>query len=220
MPFTAEQFFEIFEKYNEFIFPLQAVLILAAAACVFLTLGKNTVSDRIIAGILAFLWLWTGIVYHLTFFTRINSAAYIFGALFVLQGALFFYHGVIKKQLRFRLENGFFGWLGAFFITYALIVYPLISSLLGRGFPFSPTFGAPCPIVIFTFGLLMWTDKRLPLYLLIIPFLWAGLGGMAALTFGVYEDFGLPASAIIGTFFIVRRYFALSRRFYYEKKFI
>src|SRR5215203_4322009 len=103
MPFTAEQFFEVFEKYNQFIFPWQAVLILAAASCV----------------ILAFLWLWTGIVYQLIFFTRIHTAAYVFGALFILQGALFFHQGVIKKHLRFCPENKFFSILGLIFITYA-----------------------------------------------------------------------------------------------------
>ena len=220
MPFPAEQFFEIFEKYNEFVFPLQAVLILLAGACVFLVFGKSRVSDYLISGILAFLWIWAGIFYQLLFFTRINPAAYVFGALFILQGALFLYHGIIQKRLRFRFEKRFLGRLGAVFITYALIVYPFLSSLLGHGFPFSPTFGAPCPVVIFTFGLFMWTDKRFPLYFLIIPFLWSGLAAIAALKFGVYEDFGLTASAVAATFFIVRRYFAHSRRFGYEKKFI
>jgi hypothetical protein len=220
MPFTARQFFEIFEKYNEFVFPLQAVLIPAAAACVFLVFGKNKVFDRIIAAFLAILWLWAGIVYHLLFFTQINPVAYVFGALFVFEGALFFYLGVVKERLRFGLENNFSGRLGVIFIAYALIVYPVISSLLGHGFPFSPTFGAPCPTAIFTFGLLMLTDRRLPLYVLIIPFLWAGLGAIAALSFGIYEDFGLPASAVGATFFVLRRYFARQRRFNYEKKFI
>ena len=220
MPFGAEQFFEIFGKYNEFIFPLQALLILTAAACVIPAFGKSRFSDYSISGILAFLWIWAGIIYHLLFFTRINTMAYLFGALFILQGAFFFYHGIIKKRLRFHFEKRFLGRLGAVFIAYALIVYPVISSLLGHGFPFSPTFGAPCPVVIFTFGLFLWTDRRLPLYLLIIPFLWSGLAAIAALNFGVYEDFGLTASAVAATFFIVRRYFAHSRRFGYEKKFI
>lgn len=208
MPFTAEQFFEIFEKYNQFVFPIQALLILAASYTVLLINRQSGASGQIVSGVLAFLWLWAGIFYHLTFFTRINPAAYIFGVLFILQGALFFYQGVVKKRLHFRLENNFYGILGIIFITYALVVYPIISSALGRGFPFSPTFGVPCPTVIYTFGLLMWTDKKLPPYLLFIPFLWAGTSSLAALIFGVYEDFGLLSAVIIGTFFILRRYFA------------
>jgi len=57
----------------------------------------------------------------------------------------------------------------------------------------------------------MWMDKRSPIYLLAIPFLWAGMSSMAALSFGIYEDFGLFISAIIGTFFIIRRFFATEK---------
>ena len=214
MPFTAEQFFEIFEKYNQFVFPMQAVLILAAFYTIIPAAAQSKASGRMISGVLAFLWFWAGIVYHLAFFTRINPAAYIFGALFILQGALFFYRGVVEKRLQFRIQNNFSGILGAVFIIYALVVYPVIGSLLGHGFPFSPTFGAPCPTVIYTFGFLMWTDKRLPIHLVVIPFLWAGTSTMAALVFGIYEDFGLLSAAVVGTFFIIRRYFASEKEVY------
>jgi hypothetical protein len=40
--------------------------------------------------ILAFLWLWMGIVYHFIYFSQINPAAKFFGALFILQGLLFY----------------------------------------------------------------------------------------------------------------------------------
>lgn len=211
MPFSAEQFFEIFEKYNQFIYPMQAVLILAALYTIVPAAVQNNTAGQIISGVLAFLWCWAGIFYHLTFFTRINPAAYIFGALFVIQGALFFYRGVIEKRLNFRIQNNLFGILGAAFIIYALVIYPVIGSLLGRWFPFSPTFGAPCPTVIYTLGFLMWTEKRTPLYLIVIPFLWAGTSTLAALRFGIYEDFGLLAAAVTGTFLMVRRYFASER---------
>jgi hypothetical protein len=84
---------------------------------------------------------------------------------------------------------------------------PAVGYALGRVYPESPTFGAPCPVVIFTFGLLMWADKKLPWYLLIIPVLWAFIATSAALTFGVKEDFGLLVAGTIGTAFIIRRDF-------------
>jgi len=152
MPFTAEQFLEVFDKYNQFVFPMQMVLLLAALYTLIPVAIQSKNARRIISGVLAFLWLWAGIFYHLTFFTRINPAAYIFGALFVLQGAFFFYYGVIEKRLNFRIQNNLFGILGIVFIVYALGIYPVIGALLGHSFPFSPTFGAPCPTVIYTFG--------------------------------------------------------------------
>ena len=207
MPFTTEQFFQVFERYNQTVVPLQIVLILAALAAVMLAVKPKAFYDEILSGLLGFFWLWTGAVYHLIFFTEINPAAYIFGAAFVFQGLLFLYEGLLKKRLRFRFEPNLYGILGALFIVYALIIYPIIGFAFGRIYPASPTFGAPCPMVIFTFGLLMWTSKRIAWGLLVIPVLWAFLGISAALSFGVKEDFGLLIAGTIGTAFIIRRDF-------------
>lgn len=207
MPFTPEQFFEVFENYNQSVFPVQTILIAAAIAATTLAGRQTRFSGEIISGLLGFLWIWTGVVYHLIFFTEINPAAYIFGAAFIVQGLLFFYQGILKKRLRCRLETNLDAILGTIFIVYALIIYPLIGLAFGRVYPASPTFGAPCPVVIFTFGLLMWTDKKLALHLLIIPVLWAIIGSSATVSFGVTEDYGLLAAGTIGTAFIIRRRF-------------
>ena len=204
MPFTAAQFFEIFEKYNQSVFPMQFILVWLASAAVLLAIGKKHFSDEIISGILAFLWLWAGIVYHLIFFTRINSGAYLFSAMFVGQGLFLFYQGIVEKRLHFHLKPDLYGVLGTILVTYALVIYPIIGVLLGRFFPAAPTFGAPCPTVIFTFGILMWTDKKFAPYLLIIPLLWAIVASTAAIRFGVTEDFGLPVAAVAATYFILQ----------------
>jgi hypothetical protein len=214
MPFTAEQFFEIFGRYNQFVFPMQFVLVWAAFAAILLAISRKPVSDEIISGILAFLWLWAGIIYHLIFFTAINSGAYIFAAMFIAQGIFFFNEGVVKKQLSFRLKRDFYGICGACFIAYALVVYPVIGYLLGHLFPAAPTFGAPCPTTIFTFGLLMWTRKNLPLYLFILPLLWAIVGSTVIWHFGVAEDFGLPVAATVVALFIFQRGFEPRKEVY------
>jgi hypothetical protein len=208
MPFTAEQFFEVFERYNQFIFPIQFVLVWAAAAAVLLVISRKPVSGQIISGVLAFLWLWAGVVYHLLFFTAINSGAYIFGAMFAAQSVFFFYEGVVNKRLNFRLKSDLDSLLGAGFVAYALVVYPVIGFVLGRVFPSSPTFGAPCPTTIFTLGLLLWADRHLPLYLLVLPLLWAVVGSTATWHFGIAEDFGLAATAATVALFIFRRQLA------------
>lgn len=208
MPFTSEQFFQVFEKYNQAIFPMQFALVWAAAAAVILAIRRRAFSDQIIAGLLAFLWLWTGVVYHLIFFAEINPAANLFGVVFIVQGLLFFHQGVLKERLSFRFESDFFGILGAILTVYALVFYPVAGAAMGRYFPAAPTFGAPCPMVIFTFGLLLWTNKNLAPSLLIIPILWGIVGSSAAVAFGVKEDFGLSLAGIAGLIFIIRRDFS------------
>ncbi|MCP2727399.1 DUF6064 family protein [Limnofasciculus baicalensis] len=205
MPFTTEQFFRVFEKYNQTVFPMQFLLILVAIASIALAGSPKPFANTTISGLLGFLWLWTGVVYHLIFFTKISPPAYIFGALFIFQGLLFLYEGVAINRLIFRASQKFYGILGAIFIAYALAIYPLIGYALGRIFPSSPTFGVPCPTTIFTFGLLLWTDKKIPLSLLIIPVLWSIVGTSAALNFGIKEDFGLLVAGTLGTAFIIRR---------------
>jgi hypothetical protein len=59
---------------------------------------------------------------------------------------------------------------------------------------------APCPTVIFTFGLLLLTSTSMPKYLLPIPLIWSVVSGLSApLNYGVYDDFGLLAAGLLGT---------------------
>jgi hypothetical protein len=81
-------------------------------------------------------------------------------------------------------------------LAYALIVYPLLGSLTGHTYMASPTFGAPCPAMIYTSGILL-LARRVPLWLLIIPMLWAVIGTSAVFAFGVLQDIGLFASAVL-----------------------
>ncbi|MEZ2277487.1 MAG: DUF6064 family protein [Microcoleus sp.] len=203
MPFTTEEFLRVFDKYNQTIFPMQFVLTLVGIVAVGLAVSRKPFANKTISGLLVFLWLWAGIIYHLIFFTKISPPAYVFGALFVFQGLLFLYEGVVKNSLSFRASQKFYGILGAIFITYALVIYPLIGYALGRTFPASPTFGVPCPTTIFTFGLLLWTDKKVSSSLLIVPVLWSLVGTSAALSFGIKEDFGLLVAGTIGTASII-----------------
>ena len=205
MPFTTEQFFRVFEKYNQTVFPMQFLLISVAIASVILAANPKPSANKTISVLLGFLWLWTGVVYHLIFFTEISPPAYLFGTLFIFQGLLFLYEGIAKNRLSFRANQKNYGILGSMFIVYALVIYPLLGYALGHIFPAFPTFGTPCPTTIFTFGLLLWTDKKVPFKLLVIPVLWSIVGTSAALNFGIKEDFGLTVAATIGTASILWR---------------
>ena len=66
-----------------------------------------------------------------------------------------------------------------------------------------PTFGLPCPTLIFTFGLLTWCVRPVPRSVLWIPAAWALLGSTAAIGFGARQDFGLLPAAIIALGFML-----------------
>lgn len=202
MPFTVEQFLAVFAQYNQAVWPMQAVLVLAASAAIGVAF---TQANRVVAFLLAGLWWWTGDVYHWLFFSRVNRAAWLFGLLFMTQGALFFLLGVVRKELRFQVRGDARGILGGLFIVYALLLYPMLGQMLGHVYPAAPTFGAPCPVMIFTFGRLLWLEGKVKWWLLVIPLLWSLLGMSAAVSLGMREDFALPLAGLITVALIVQR---------------
>jgi hypothetical protein len=88
-------------------------------------------------------------------------------------------------------------WLGWAFVIYASIIYPLIGLWTGHRYPGMPMFGiTPCPVTIFTLGLLLLTTAPVSRWLLPIPFIWTLIGGSAAFLLGVPQDWLLLLSGI------------------------
>lgn len=197
MPFTTEQFFEVFRSYNTIVFPFQVLILALGILLVFLVRKESSFVSSFIKSYLLFLWLWIGIIYHIMFFTTINKAAYIFGALFVVQGLLFFVEFFIRNKFELIFENKRITYIGFALLIFGAIVYPIIGLTLGKPIEYSIILGLPCPSVIFTIGIMIFLRKNLSKYLLIIPVLWAFIGFFAAIKFGVYQDIALPVSAFI-----------------------
>ncbi|MBE0570388.1 MAG: hypothetical protein IH618_02495 [Ignavibacteriaceae bacterium] len=194
--FSLADFLNVFKDYNHSIFPLQIVFYFAAFLCIYFLFTGNNNATRIISITLAFLWLWMGVVYHIIFFSEINKAAYIFGGLFILQGVMFAGCGLIRKKLSFEYTKSAANNVGIVLIAYALIIYPVLGTFLGHAYPYSPTFGLPCPTTIFTFGILLFANQKMPVHLLIIPLLWSVIGFTAALNLTIYEDIGLLLAGV------------------------
>lgn len=147
-----------------------------------------------------------GIFYHMAYFSTINPAAWVFGALFVLEGLLFIIAGLAWGKLSFGFDRKAIPVVGAIFILYAMAVYPLIGLAFDHWYPRAPMFGvAPCPTTIFTFGLLLWAKGPVPAYILAIPLIWSIIGTMAATGLQVPQDYGLGIAGIIGTILVILR---------------
>ena len=200
-PFTTEQFFSVFEQYNQAVFPAQLVIFLLALLCVALLHSKITFKDKLVGSFIGFLWIWTGAVYHIGFFAVINPIARIFGALFILEGLLILF-STFKNRLHFPVNHLVTDYLGYFFILFGGLLYPLIGLAIHIEPAQTISLGLPCPTGILTFGLFMLARKQFPMYLIIIPVLWAIVGLFAAINFGVYQDFMLIISAVSALFLI------------------
>jgi hypothetical protein len=212
MPFTTQQFLEVFARYNETVFPVQVLLLVAGLIAIRLAANGNSASSKVVVVVLSILWLWMGVIYHWLFFSEINSLAIMFGSFFVLQSLFLFYAGVVRTDLSFRRRPGLRSLLGTVFIVYALLFYPIIGISFGHSYPYSPTFGLPCPTTIFTFGLLLRSGGSVPLYILPIPVLWSLLGSSAAFSMGMWEDVGLLIAGVIGGWLLIGSHVRPSHR--------
>jgi Family of unknown function (DUF6064) len=197
IPFTVEQFFGVFRLYNSTVWPAQVLLVALAVLAVIVVALRRPWSSVAVSGILALLWVWLGAAYHLAFFARINPVAYGFGALSMLGGLLFAWHGVFRRRLEFAFTSSLRTGLGVALIAFALLVYPVWATLAGHAYPELPTFGLPCPTTIFTIGLLALSSGKSLRAVLAVPILWSMVGSQAAFLLDVKPDFGLLAAGVV-----------------------
>jgi hypothetical protein len=205
LPFTREQFLGVFAEYNTAVWPVQVVAYVLGLIVVVALLRPSLLGHRLAASALAAMWVWTGVAYHGLFFARINPVALAFGALFVVQGLLFVIAGVAGRRLVFGHSAGFASALGWALVAYAAVLYPLLGQSTGHAYPAQPMFGiTPCPVTLFTFGVLLLTSAPVPRWLLIIPLAWSLVGGSAAFMLGVPQDWPLLFSGLTIVLLVLR----------------
>jgi hypothetical protein len=195
-PFSRAEFFAVFARYNDAVWPAQFALYALAIAAVILALRRSSGASRAAFVILALLWLWMGVVYHAGFFAEVNPAAIGFSAVFLVQALLLFYLAT-QKNVVIAPHNAAAGWAGASLVILGLLVYPMMSIAAGHEYPAQPTFGLPCPTTIFTLGILVWAIDTAPRRVFVIPVLWSLIGTVGALQLGVPEDFSLALSVAV-----------------------
>jgi hypothetical protein len=195
LPFSRDQFLDVFADYNESLWPIVVVLWLLTAAA-FISLGRDTRDQRrSISFLLAVHWLWAAVAYHAAFFSIINPVAMWFAGLFLIEAGLLLWYGVIREELKFASGSSFRQLCSRALVAYALI-YPAIAWAGGLVYPWLPTFGVPCPTTILTIGFLLAADRPLPLAVIAVPIAWAGIGGSAAFVLGVQADLMLPLAGL------------------------
>jgi hypothetical protein len=197
--FNADKFFLALRQYDQAIWPLPILAALLGLMVILLALHRARVAGRFIASLLAVFWVWIGVEYHSVSLAPVVPLADLAGILFVVQGLLLFWHGVLNDRLVFSTGGGSRALLGGLILAYAMILYPLLGPSLTHGAQSGFCFGvAPTPTVIFTLGLYLWTEDELPWDLLVIPMVWVVMGSRLAWETGLPEDFMLlPAGAAV-----------------------
>lgn len=209
LPYTAEVFHAFLAQYNAAIWP--APLVGVALGVAALALRPVAGAGRLVALILVAAWTWSGLVFHLGWFQTINFAAAGYGAVFLVQAALVAWLGLARDRLapgalapgRRGARVGVVGWAGAAMVAYALVGYPLVELLAGRGLAGAPLFAvAPGPTALATIGLVL-LAARPPAMLLIVPVLWAVAEGATAWILVVPRDAALPVAAVVAVMLLL-----------------
>ena len=210
----VEEFFDLFGSYNEMYLIVIVLTNVLAIISLLMVFRKSEYSNRVISFTLAFLWLWIGIVFGILVFgpfptvlagIEMSGSWYLFGSIFAIHGIILLYFGVIKDTASFSWKPGSRHFFGLLFIVFGLVIYPFVGVLTGRVFPEYPVFGiAPCPVTLFTIGLLLWSDKKPSLPLMAIPIFWALMGIVPVLFYGIYADIITILSGIIALYYYVK----------------
>ncbi len=194
LPFSHDEFLDVFGAYNSVLWPAVAVLWVVTAGLTLRLTFKGHMGGRGLFTLLAVHWAWSGIAYHWFFFRGINPAATLLGALFVVQAILFAWLAVISRA-HCTLECNKRGILGGALGFYGL-VYPLVGLGFGLQYPRLPLFAVPCPTTLVTAGLLL-TSAGVPRFVNIVPVLWAVIGSSAAFVLGIRADLALAVAGAL-----------------------
>ena len=182
---TSRNLFLIFERGNTTIWPMQLVCYVSAVAMVGLALWHGRRASQLICLLAAAVFAWVGIVY----FGVVDNGmhlAWVWTATFILEAILFLVAGIVRRDLVFDPRWNLSGVLGAVIMSIGIVFFPLVEVLSGYPLHSLTVFGlAPCPTVIFFFGLLLWARPPAPKYLLLLPLAWALTSAPGDLTLGI-----------------------------------
>lgn len=197
-PFTLQEFLDLIGSYNTAYWPLPLITYGLSIIAVILAWLKSGSASKAVTVILSLFWLWIGIVFYGFWLSKLSTLALIFTVPLVIQAVLFAWKGVFRSDFTFKPRADIYGLVGGLAILYSLAGYPLIETLLGRGYPQTLLIGmTPCPTAVFTLGMLLWSAHPTPWLVAAFPVFYAIVNGIIVPTVGIVEDLGMLAVGLI-----------------------
>jgi hypothetical protein len=177
-----------------------------------LALWPRRLSTQLIFLLAAAYLTWVGIAFFgvldsgMGVLDSVVNLAWLWAATFILEALLFLVAGIVRRDLVIAPRWDLSSVLGAVFMFYALVAYPIIGLLSGHPLHTLPVFGlSPCATIIFFFGLLLWARSPAPKYLLLLPLAWALEATPSNIAMGHAADFGMALVGVITVGLIIWR---------------
>jgi hypothetical protein len=194
--FSPRTYYRLIERHNAALWPAHLLTLALGLAVALLILRPTPGRSRATAAILAVVWAWVGWAFVWSRYTTIKWAATYFALLFAVEALLLGWIAGARGGLRIAWRRDLVGIGGAVLFAGALLLYPLLSPGLGRGWAPAESFGImPDPTAVATLGLVLGVEGPVRRALLVAPLLWCALSGATLWAMGSAEAWVLLPSA-------------------------
>lgn len=203
--FSPEIFARLIASYNAEFWPAHIVFGIIGAALIGLVCFPSWFQGRAVALLLIISWLWTGYIFHFERLSAINWIAYVYAFIFLMQVLRLSWIGLKRDELRFSLKATLSDSFGFIVLLYAIIVYPLIT-VYQSGLLQIEMFGLlPIPVLIATFGIILMSEEKPKLILLLAPAVASFFEGLTAIAADHYHAVSVLIIAVISVIIITWR---------------
>ncbi len=196
--FSPRTYHRLFELYNVALWPLQIAALAIGVAIVALLVGPLRHRERVVAGLLALCWAWTGWAFLYERYAQINWVAPWFALAFALEALLLAGLGVLGGRIALERPAATRTRIAAALAGLTVVGYPLLAPLSGRAWTTGEIFGlAPDPTAIATASALALVRGRVRWLLLLLPLLWCAIAAATLWAMKAPEAVVVAAAALL-----------------------
>ena len=183
--FSPTVYWRLVERYNREAWPLQMLMLGVGLLLLWLAAARPAAAGRLVAGILAAIWLWVGWAFHHQAYAQINWAAEYAAIAFAVQAVLLVSLGVVRPTGAVPGTPAPLQRLGLALAVAGVLLYPWTGLLAGRPWGQWEVFGLmPEPTALATLGLLLACEQRHRAWLMVIPLVSLFIGWATLWQFG------------------------------------
>lgn len=154
--FSPGTYWRLIELYNRDVWPAHLAALVLGLALLWLAATRRAGAARVLAALLAPVWLWVGWAFHWQHYASINWAAQYFALAFALQAALLLGLGTWPREAHASPAGVAVEKLGWLLAVSGVLLYPLAGLLAGRPWTQIELFGiTPEPTALASLGLLL-----------------------------------------------------------------
>lgn len=172
--FSPRTYWRLIELHNLDVWPAHLAALVLGLVLLWLAAKRRAGAARVLAALLAPIWLWVGWAFHWQHYASINWAAQYFALAFALQAVLLLSLGTLPRDAHAPPAGVAVHKIGWLLAVSGVLLYPLAGLLAGRPWTQAEMFGiTPEPTALASLGLLLASSqppsKPLRCLLAIIP---------------------------------------------------